>query len=118
MIKTSVLRLRGDISEREILFSDVSVTETTFERMKGLLGRKPLADNEGLWIQPCNSIHTFFMYYILDLVYLDRQHNVCAIVESIKPWRFSLSMRAVAVLELQAGQIKQKNIQIGDRLQW
>lgn len=116
MRSTSLLRLTEQ--GPEVLFSEVDVTESMFERMKGLLGHYPLSEQQGFWIEPCNSIHTWFMPFALDVVFVDRHKRVCHFSEAVKPWRCRASFRASAVLELKSGQIKRKNIQLGDQLQW
>lgn len=117
MRNTQLVRSLGEQTAEELL-SDLRVTETMFERMRGLLGREPLNENQGFWIEPCNAIHMWFMHYPLDIVFIDRKKRVCHLVEALRPWGCSASFRAAAVLELQAGQIQRKNIQIGDKLQW
>ena len=57
-------------------------------RRKGLLGRKNLELGEGLWIAPCESVHTFFMKFPIDLVYLDRNQQVKKVRNDVGPWRF------------------------------
>lgn len=116
MHKASLLRVLP--TDTEILVPELQITENTLERMRGLLGSQPLNESQGMLIEPCNSVHTFFMGYPLDVVYIDRQQRVCHRVESLKPWRCSAAFKAVAVVELAAGQIQQKNIQLGDQLQW
>lgn len=81
----------------------VERAESAGERMRGLLGRRPLAAGEGLLLAPCASIHTFFMRYSIDLVYLDRNGCVVKLVPALPPWRLSMARRAHATLELPAG---------------
>lgn len=81
----------------------VARTETPHERLRGLLGRHPLAAGEGLLLAPCASVHTFFMRYSIDLVYLDRDGCVVKVVPTLSPWRMSAARRAHATLELAAG---------------
>ncbi len=116
MRKTRLVRLNG--AQQELLLPVLEVTESAWERMKGLLGTQPLTAEQGLWIEPCNSVHTFFMGYPLDVVYVDRQRRVCHRVEALKPWRCSAAFKAAAVIEMQVGQIQRNNIQVGDQLQW
>lgn len=96
----------------------ISKTSTMFERMRGLLFRKKLACNEGLWIEPCNSIHTFFMNYPIDAVFMDRTGTVINICENLPAWRISGNIKAVAVIELLAGTAKLFQIEAGKRYQW
>ena len=70
-----------------------------------LLGRTGLALGEGLWIVPCEGVHTFFMKFALDLIYLDRKHVVRKVVRNVKPWRLSFCLTAHSILELPVGAI-------------
>jgi uncharacterized membrane protein (UPF0127 family) len=89
-----------------------------WERMRGLLGRARLGDNEALLLEPCSSVHCMGMRYPLDLVYIDRQGRVCKLVYGVKPWRFSASLRAHATLELAAGVLAVTGIRVGDVVAW
>lgn len=77
------------------------VARTLFERIRGLIGTKSLPEGEGMLILRCNSIHTFFMSFPIDAVFLDRDGNVVKTVRNIRPWRFFVwgGFRAVKVLE-------------------
>ncbi|AKH22204.1 hypothetical protein AAY24_10635 [Sedimenticola thiotaurini] len=94
------------------------LTETLMERTKGLLGKPPLEADQALWIQPCNSVHTFGMKSELDIVYLNHQGVVKKIVPALAPRRTSLCLGARSVIELQAGIINTNGITIGDRVEW
>ena len=71
-------------------------------RMFGLLGRRPLAADEALWLTPCNSVHTLGMSYPIDVVYLDSTSRVVATRSALAPLRLSAARRARSVLELPA----------------
>jgi hypothetical protein len=71
-------------------------------RMFGLLGRRPLAPDEALWLTPCNSVHTLGMAYPIDVVYLDGERRVVATRSALAPLRLSAARRARSVLELPA----------------
>jgi hypothetical protein len=86
-------------------------------RMVGLLGRKGLAEGEGLLLQPAGSIHTFFMRFPIDAVFLDRDRRVVRIAASVRPWRAALARRARSVLELAAGEAERVGLQRGHVLQ-
>jgi uncharacterized membrane protein (UPF0127 family) len=94
------------------------MTETYFERVRGLLGTANLREGHGLLIKPCNSIHTFFMQMPIDVLFLDSKNNVIRLKPHMKPGRLSTCLRATSVLELMAGQIHISGIQQGDRLTW
>lgn len=93
-------------------------TETFFERNRGLLGCKELAEGHGMLIAPCNSIHTFFMKIPIDVVFLSRDNRIIRMRHNMKPQRFAMSGGASSVLELMAGQIHISKLQNGDQLLW
>ena len=84
------------------------------KRSKGLLGRKGLAPGEGMWIVPCEAVHTFFMQFPIDLIYLDRQHRVKKTRAAVPAWRLSACLSAHSILELPAGVIQESRTQKGD----
>ncbi|MGD0831764.1 MAG: DUF192 domain-containing protein [Terracidiphilus sp.] len=86
------------------------------KRNKGLLGRAGLAEGEGLWIVPCEAIHTFWMQFPIDLVYLDRQKRIKKLVSDVPPWRLSGCLTAHSVFELPSGTIRRTQTQLGDEL--
>lgn len=93
------------------------VADTTVSRMVGLLSSKGLAEGEGLWIQPCNSIHTWFMRFTIDALFLDKENRVVKSVERMKPWRLTwIARRAIGVLELPEGCIAKTGTMVGDTL--
>jgi len=85
-------------------------------RRRGLLGRECLNEGEGLWIVPCEAIHTFWMRFPIDLIYLDRRHRVVKVRNRVLPWRLSVCLRAHSVLELAAGTARQTQTTPGDYL--
>lgn len=85
-------------------------------RRKGLLGRDGLEKGEGLWIVPCEAVHTFWMRFAIDLIYLDREYRVVKIRSAVPPWRLSACLRAHSVIELAPGTISEKQVRRGDRL--
>ncbi|WP_076410083.1 DUF192 domain-containing protein [Shewanella sp. UCD-KL12] len=96
----------------------VFLANTPWLRLRGLLGRKPLTDNQGMLISPCSSVHTIGMRYPLDIVYLNNKNKVLKIKRNLQPWRSSACRGATQVLELAAGNIDNKNINQGDILSW
>lgn len=87
-------------------------------RRKGLLGRDSLEPGEGLWIVPCEAVHTFAMRFAIDLVYLDRKRRVLKVRHRVPPSRISGCLRAHSVLELPAGAAEQAQVAPGDQLQF
>jgi uncharacterized membrane protein (UPF0127 family) len=84
--------------------SDLKTADTLFSRTKGLLGRSSLPEGEGLWIKRCNSIHTAFMKFPIDVLFVDKDLKVVSVYENLKPWRITrLHFSASSVIELPAG---------------
>ena len=96
----------SNLTRGTVLATHLEVADTGKKRSKGLLGRKGLAEGGGLWIVPCESVHTFFMQFPIDLVYLDRKLRVRKVRESVGPWRLSACLSAHSILELPAGTIR------------
>ncbi len=101
----------------QILIPQLEVAHTFWKRGKGLLGRTELIESQGLWIPRCNSIHTFFMKFPIDCVFLDRHFTVKAIYRDIPPGRLIFPVwGASSVVELAAGASQKINVQVGDKL--
>ncbi len=87
-------------------------------RLQGLLGRTDLAPGEGLWLEPCASIHMFFMRFAIDVVFVDWGGAVVKRCRDVRPWRLaSGGLHARAALELPAGTIDRSDTRVGDRLE-
>jgi uncharacterized protein len=87
-------------------------------RLVGLLRDKALAQGDGLWIVPCNSIHSIGMHFIFDAIFLDKELRVVHLIREMKPWRASkMVFSAHSVLELPAGLIAQTATEIGDQFE-
>ena len=84
--------------------------------MRGLLGRTGLAAGEGLLLKPCGSVHTFFMRFPIDVVFLDRELAVVAVRPELAPWRTARGKGAKVSLELAAGEAARLRIEPGMRL--
>lgn len=83
------LRLRRAVSSRD--------------RLVGLLAGPPIADDEGLVLEPCDAIHTFAMRFPIDVIFLDRSGRVMRVVERVAPWRIVWTPGARTVIETAAG---------------
>jgi uncharacterized protein len=99
-----------------IIASAADVADTSSKRRVGLLKKERLEPGEGLWITPCESVHTFFMKFAIDLVYLDRKKRVRKVRHAVPPWRISGCLAAYSVLELPAGAAAASGTQPGDQL--
>jgi len=105
-----------NLTRGTLLATKLELAGTGGTRRKGLLGREALAQGEGLWIVPCEAVHTFFMRFALDLVYLDRRKRVRKVRSAVGPWRLSGCLSAHSVLELPAGTISATRTERGDTL--
>lgn len=101
-----------------ILAEAAEVADTSAKRRTGLLKHSGLAPGQGLWIAPCESVHSFGMKFAIDLVYLDRKKRVRKIRKKMVPWRLSACLTAHSVLELPVGAIEASRTQPGDQLEF
>ena len=92
------------------------VATRPLRRMRGLLGRRSLPGGEGILLEPAASIHTFFMRFPIDVVFLDRERVVVGIARGLRPWRAAGRSGAHATLELASGECAERELKIGDRL--
>ncbi len=113
------VRLRvSNLTRQAELAHCVDVADHGAKRRKGLLGREMLSAGEGLWIVPCEAVHTFGMQFPIDLVYLDRDKRVKKVRNDVPPWRISACLSAHSVLELASGSIRRTQTKPGDRLEF
>jgi uncharacterized protein len=106
-----------DLTRGQALITKGRAAGSFIARLRGLIGSRPLATGEGLLIHPCSSIHTHFMGYAIDVLYLNKGHEVVGIDEALAPWRLGRFYRQVRyVLELPAGAARANGVQVGDRL--
>lgn len=100
-----------------IIVSNLKRADNFFKRLKGLMFTSALPAGEGLVITPCQQIHTQFMNYAVDVMFVDAQHIVVHIERDMKPWRFSkFYKQAKYVLEVNAGAASM--VSVGDTLQF
>ena len=92
------------------------VADSPWARMRGLLGRRGLESGEGLLLRPTGSVHTFFMRFPIDVVFLSRDGEVLRIAQALSPWRTAGARRAKVALELAAGDAERRGIRVGSRL--
>jgi hypothetical protein len=112
-------RLRiSNLTRNTVLATCMEVADSAAMRNKGLLGREGLALGEGMWICPCQAVHTFGMQFPIDLVYLDRERRIRKLVSAVPPWRLSGCLWAHSVLELPSGTIRATLTQPGDTLEF
>ncbi len=95
----------------------VSVADSVLGRLIGLLGRRSLKPDGGVWIVPANAIHTIGMLFSFDVVMIDKDFRVVSVTEMVKPFRVILpKLRAESVIELPAHTIFRSRTEVGDQL--
>ena len=104
-------RTRGNV-----VCEQTEIADTPWTRLRGLLGRADLPEGHGMLITPAPSIHSAFMRFEFDAVFLDREMQVVKTSERIPPWRARSAKRARSVLELASGEIGRRGVQVGDVL--
>jgi len=107
-----------NLTRQTQLASNLEIADTGAKRNKGLLGRKGLEEGAGLWITPCESVHTIGMQFSIDLVYLDRKLRVRKVRDAVPPWRLSACLLAHSILELPSGTIAATQTGKGDLLEF
>lgn len=101
----------------EVLFQNFVVVEGYWSRMMGLMGRDQLDDQQVLFFDNCNWIHTFFMKFSIDCVFLDEKGVVKKVYYNLHPWKFAGPVwQAKSVIEMTAGLANKNNIKVGDHL--
>lgn len=93
-----------------------ALADSARTRLKGLLGRSRLDEGEGMLLRPAPAIHTWFMRFPIDAVFLDRRLEVVGVTPELRPWRWARRPGARAVLELGAGEAGRLGVRTGERL--
>lgn len=105
-------------SKNTILVSSLTSADHSLARILGLMGQKDF-QNKGLIITSCNQVHTFFMRFTIDCLFLDKSQSVIAVIPNLKPWRISPKIKnAEMVVELPAGTILKSYTEAGDLILW
>lgn len=103
----------------KVLANDVRMARTFWSRFRGLMFTSEFRPGKALHIQPCQSIHTFFMRYSIDVLYLDSNLKVIAVEENVKPGKFGrIHRRASSVVELPIGKVSETETEIGQEVQF
>lgn len=115
-VEHSLITIRN-VTRDTVIAERVEIAGSNAKRSKGLLGRKGIAAGGGLWIVPCEAVHTFFMQFPIDLIYLDKKLRVKKVRTDVKAWRVSACLVAHSVLELPTGTIQKTGTNPGDVLE-
>jgi hypothetical protein len=100
------------------LADNVTIADTLLKRMKGLLGKKEMLNGEALSIKPCISVHTFFMKFPIDIVFLNKRNQVIAAIRNLQPNRITgFYFKSTSVLELPASVLEATDTRVGDEIE-
>jgi uncharacterized membrane protein (UPF0127 family) len=115
-------RHRGTLTLRRqdgrVVCEAVEVRDTTFRRLRGLLGRRNLPPDQGVVLRPAWSIHTAFMRFPIDVVFLDHDQVVIRIDPELRPFKTASCRGAREIVELAAGECARRGLELGDRVAW
>lgn len=100
-----------------ILFSNASIADSFFKRLLGLMFRKEMNEEEILIFHRAGLIHTCFMRFPLDIIFLDNEMKVIKLCETVKSWRVVGCTKSEYTIECEGGQIITKNIKVGQTIQ-
>lgn len=107
-----------NLTNQATLATEIEIADSFWQRFCGLMGRRGLGPGRGLVLKPCNSIHTWFMRFKIDVLFLDRRLQVVHLEKSLDPFCFSRIVQgAVMVVELPAGTLEATRTKIGDQLE-
>jgi uncharacterized protein len=107
-----------NVTKNVVLGEAIEVADTSAKRRTGLLKHQELAPGHGLWIVPCEAIHTFGMNFPIDVVFLSKSRKVLKIRSDMRKRRIALCLRAHSVLELPAGVLRQTGTEEGNQLEF
>ena len=104
-------------TKQRMLAGVLMVADSFFRSLIGLMGKPRLEDGHGLWIIPCQSIHTFWMRFPIDVIFLDEHYKVIHLVENLRPFHISRHLSgARSVIELPVSTIQTTGTQLGDEI--
>lgn len=106
-------------TKEAVIAREAQLAASLGQRMKGLLGKKSLSADEALILKPCCSIHTFFMRFAIDVLFLDKNMRIIRLIQNMSPSRLSpIVWASCMAIELPAGKISQTNTHVGDRVEF
>jgi uncharacterized membrane protein (UPF0127 family) len=110
------LRIRN-VTKGTTLADRADIADTSPARQRGLLKHTGLAEGEGLWIVPCEGVHSFFMKFAIDVVFINKKRVVVKVRPNMVKSRLALSFRAHSTIELPVGMIEKSRTAAGDQLE-
>lgn len=112
-----MVKLYNTSKNNTIVCEQVVIADSFLKRLKGLLGKKTLPNSQCLWIKDCPSVHTFFMRFSIDVVFVDKKLKVTNIHKNLEPWRMTplFQIKNNSCFEFKAGELSD-TIKLGDQL--
>jgi len=109
-------KLIVNLTRGSVVCEQARIADGPLTRMRGLMGRRAIASTDGMLLRPAPAIHTAFMRFAIDALFLDADLRVLKAVDGLRPWRASSRRDARAVLELAGGERVRRGVEVGDRL--
>lgn len=112
-------RQAGQVLNRtqgNVVCETTEIADNPWTRLRGLLGRSDLEPGHGMIISPAGSIHSAFMRFTFDAVFVDKDGVIVGLAEEVRPWRVRGARGAKQTLELAAGEIRRRGLKLGDAL--
>ena len=104
-------------TKNTVLAESLNLADTPLKRMRGLLGKKEMKIGQALMLKPCNSIHTLFMSFPIDVIFVNKANRVIKAIHSLRPFRLTpIYFHASFVIELPPGTLKTKNTSCDDEI--
>ncbi|MCD8508814.1 MAG: DUF192 domain-containing protein [Bacillus sp. (in: Bacteria)] len=108
-----------NLGNGKTIATNVGQAYNFFTRLKGLMFTDKLHSGDGLHIKPCPSVHTFFMKYAIDILYLNKENVVVAIDEALAPGKVGKRYKgAHSVVELSVGSVKASETEVGQKIEF
>ena len=110
-----------NLTRQTVLVDGGTIADNPVTRTRGLLYHTHLEPGDGLWINPCSSIHSFGMKFVFDALFLDRDRKVIHVIQRMKPWEISyqfMPLCGIGVLEMPSGTIENTQTQKGDQMEF
>ncbi len=105
-----------NLTTGKVIARDLKMVDGFFGRLRGLLAKTSLKAGSGIVLKPCKQIHTFFMLFSIDVIFIDKDFRALHVIENMKPWRLSpLLLKSMYTVELSAGSLK-GGVKVGDKL--
>lgn len=100
----------------DVVVENCLLAETALSRCRGLLGRSGLSSGEGMLLRPASSVHTAFMRFAIDVIFVDGDGRVVRVANGVVPWRIVIASGAYAAIELAAGSVASQSVALDDCL--